>query len=98
MRKRNKAITIRLTEEELKLLRSRIKESGLSLQQYILNAALYGSIIKDRAGTTVKQFITGQKQAVCLLMLFTDLDKIMYEIQYERGDKTIFNTFITWLI
>lgn len=54
MRKRNKAITIRLTEEELKLLRSRIKESGLSLQQYILNAALYGSIIKDRAGTTVK--------------------------------------------
>ena len=54
MRKRNKAITIRLTEEELKLLRSRIKESGLSLQQYILNAALYGSIIKDGAGTTVK--------------------------------------------
>lgn len=40
MRKRNKAITIRLTEEELKLLRGRIKESGLSLQQYILNTAL----------------------------------------------------------
>lgn len=30
--------------------------------------------------------------------VITDLDKIMYEIQYERGDKTIFNTFITWVI
>lgn len=40
MRKRNKAITIRFTEEELVRLKEKVIKSGQSLQQYILNAAL----------------------------------------------------------
>ena len=39
-RKRNKAITIRLTENEYDALQNRITESGLNQQSYIINASL----------------------------------------------------------
>lgn len=40
MRKRNKAVTIRMTEAEFTALQKRIKESGRTQQSYIINAAL----------------------------------------------------------
>ena len=40
MRKRNKAITIRMTEAEFTALQQRIKASGRTQQAYIINSAL----------------------------------------------------------
>ena len=40
MRKRNKAITIRMTDAEYAAIQERINESGRTQQSYILNAAL----------------------------------------------------------
>lgn len=51
MRKRNKAITIRFTEEELVRLKEKVIKSGQSLQQYILNAALSENNVCNDADT-----------------------------------------------
>ena len=44
MRKRNKAITIRMTEQEYATLQKRIRESGRTQQSYIINSALEAKI------------------------------------------------------
>lgn len=44
MRKRNKSITIRLSEEEFAQLENRVKKSGQSQQSFILDACLKGQI------------------------------------------------------
>ena len=44
MRKRNKAITIRLSEEEYLELIKLVKQSGQTLQKYIIDASLKGQI------------------------------------------------------
>lgn len=44
MRKRNKAITIRLSEEEYLELTKLVKQSGQTLQKYIIDASLKGQI------------------------------------------------------
>ena len=45
MRRRNKAITIRLTEEEYALLCSKLKQTGVSQQAYIISAVRGATII-----------------------------------------------------
>ena len=37
-RKRNKAVTIRMSEEEYKTLQDKVDKSGLSQQAYIINS------------------------------------------------------------
>lgn len=44
MRKRNRAITIRLTEEEYSQLQNNVTESGQTLQKYVIDAVLSGKI------------------------------------------------------
>lgn len=44
MRKRNRAITIRLSEEELSQLENKIKQSGQTQQNFIIDACLKGKI------------------------------------------------------
>ena len=44
MRKRNKAITIRLSEEEFVQLENRVQESGQTQQHFIIDACLKGQI------------------------------------------------------
>ena len=44
MRKRNHAIYIRMTTDEYIKLQSRVKQSGLSLQAFMINAALESRI------------------------------------------------------
>ena len=43
-RRRNKAVTIRMTKEEFVALQAKIKESGLSQQSYIINSSLNATI------------------------------------------------------
>lgn len=44
MRKRNKAITIRLSEEEFAQLENKVKQSGQTQQNFIIDACLKGQI------------------------------------------------------
>lgn len=44
MRKRNKAITIRLSEEEFAQLENKVKQSGQTQQNFIIDACLNGEI------------------------------------------------------
>lgn len=44
MRKRNHAIYIRMTTDEYIKLQSKVKQSGLSLQAFMINAALEGRV------------------------------------------------------
>ena len=55
MRKRNKAVTIRMTEEEFTALQRRIKESGRTQQSYIINAALTARISSAEEIATLKE-------------------------------------------
>ena len=55
MRKRNKAVTIRMTEEEFTALQRRIKESGRTQQSYIINAALTAQISSAEEIATLKE-------------------------------------------
>ena len=50
MRRRNKAITIRLTEEEYALLCSKLKQTGVSQQAYIISAIKDVSVIPSLDG------------------------------------------------
>ena len=45
MRKRDKAITIRMTEEEYALLRSKLEQTGASQQAFVINAITGAAII-----------------------------------------------------
>ena len=44
MRKRNRAVTIRLSEEEYKKLENKVKQSGRTQQDYIIAASISGQI------------------------------------------------------
>ncbi|WP_033153015.1 plasmid mobilization protein [Pseudobutyrivibrio ruminis] len=44
MRKRNHAVYIRMTTDEFEKLQSKVKQSGLSMQAYIIHAALEGKV------------------------------------------------------
>ena len=44
MRKRNHAVYIRMTNDEYNKLQSKVKQSGLSMQAFIINASLEGRI------------------------------------------------------
>ena len=44
MRKRNRSVLLRLTDDEYNLLSAKIDTSGQTIQSYILNAALNGKI------------------------------------------------------
>ena len=44
MRKRNKNVYVRFTEDEYRKLMSRIKRTGLSIQSYMVKASLGGKI------------------------------------------------------
>lgn len=64
-RKRNKAVTIRMSDEEYNLLQNKVDESGLTQQGYIINA------IKDSVITSSDE-ITIQKE---ISKTFADLVK-----------------------
>ena len=55
MRKRNKAITIRMTEQEYAALQKRVAESGRTQQSYIINAALTARISSAEEISTLKE-------------------------------------------
>lgn len=55
MRKRNKAITIRLTEEEYALLCSKLKQTGVSQQAYIISAIKDVSVIPSDQLAVMKE-------------------------------------------
>ena len=55
MRKRNKAVTIRMTEAEFTALQTRIKESGRTQQSYIIDAALNARISSAEEIATLKE-------------------------------------------
>ena len=54
MRKRNKAITVRMTEQEYAALQKRVAESGRTQQSYIVNAALTARISSAEEIATLK--------------------------------------------
>lgn len=55
MRKRNKAITVRMTEQEYAALQKRVAESGRTQQSYIINAALTARISSAEEIATLKE-------------------------------------------
>ena len=55
MRRRNKAITIRLTEEEYALLCSKLKQTGVSQQAYIISAIKNVSVIPSDQLAVMKE-------------------------------------------
>ena len=55
MRRRNKAITIRLTEEEYALLCSKLKRTGVSQQAYIISAIKNVSVIPSDQLAVMKE-------------------------------------------
>ena len=55
MRRRNKAITIRLTEEEYALLCSKLKQAGVSQQAYIISAIKNVSVIPSDQLAVMKE-------------------------------------------
>ena len=55
MRRRNKAITIRLTEEEYALLCSKHKQTGVSQQAYIISAIKNVSVIPSDQLAVMKE-------------------------------------------
>ena len=55
MRRRNKAITIRLTEEEYALLCSKHKQTGVSQQAYIISAIKDVSVIPSDQLAVMKE-------------------------------------------
>ena len=55
MRRRNKAITIRLTEEEYALLCSKLKQTGVSQQAYIISAIKDVSVIPSDQLAVMKE-------------------------------------------
>ena len=54
MRKRNHAVTIRMTEKEYAAMQKRIKESGRTQQSYIINSALNARITSSEEIATLK--------------------------------------------
>ncbi len=58
MRKRNHAVTIRMTEEEFTALQRRIKESGRTQQAYIINSALNARISSAEEIAVLKELST----------------------------------------
>ena len=58
MRKRNKAITIRMTEEEYALLCSKLKQTGVSQQAYIISAIKNVSVIPSDQLAVMKEIST----------------------------------------
>lgn len=54
-RKRNKAITIRMTESEYSDLQARVAESGLSQQAFIINAARGATITSSDEISVLKE-------------------------------------------
>ena len=55
MRKRNKAITIRMTDAEYAAIQDRIRQSGRTQQSYIINAALTARISSAEEIATLKE-------------------------------------------
>lgn len=55
MRKRNHAVTIRMTEKEYAAMQKRIKESGRTQQAYIINSALNAQISSAEEISTLKE-------------------------------------------
>ena len=55
MRKRNKAITVRMTEQENAALQKRVAESGRTQQSYIINSALTARISSAEEIATLKE-------------------------------------------
>lgn len=55
MRKRNKAITVRMTEQEYAALQKRVAEYGRTQQSYIINAALTARISSAEEIATLKE-------------------------------------------
>ena len=55
MRKRNKAITIRMTDAEYAAIQDRIRQSGRTQQSYIINAALTAQISSAEEISTLKE-------------------------------------------
>ena len=55
MRKRDKAITIRMTEEEYALLCSKLAQTGISQQAFVINAITGIAIIPSEQTAVLKE-------------------------------------------
>ena len=65
MRKRNHAVYIRMTNDEYNQLQSKVKQSGLSMQSFIINAALESRV------TTLDELNILHEYSKC----FEDIDR-----------------------
>ena len=62
MRKRDKAITIRMTEEEYALLCSKLAQTGISQQAFVINAITGIAIIPSEQTAVLKEISSNVNQ------------------------------------
>ena len=55
MRKRNKAVTIRMTEEEYDLLCSKLEQTGVSQQSFVISAITGAAVIPSEQTAVLKE-------------------------------------------
>ena len=80
MRKRNRAITIRMTDSEIAELNEKLKQTGLSQQTYVINAIRQAVILS----------VDGLRTLMEISMTFSDL------IRQLRGMATNINQMARW--
>ena len=80
MRKRNRAITIRMTDSEIAELNEKLKQTGLSQQTYVINAIRQAVILS----------VDGLRTLMEISVTFSDL------IRQLRGMATNINQMARW--
>ena len=80
MRKRDKAITIRMTEEEYALLCSKLAQTGISQQAFVINAITGIAIIPSEQTAVLKEISSTFASGI------RELEKISQQISGYRKD------------
>lgn len=62
MRKRNKNLHIRLTEQEMKDLRKKVERAGVNVQTFMI-AAVYGTVLQEQPNEAIMGTVRTIRQA-----------------------------------
>lgn len=93
MRKRNKAITIRMTEEEYALLCRRLEQAGVSQQAYVINAITGATIIPSEQIAALKEisstFATLEQQLRGMATNINQMARIANSRNYAPGSREL---------
>ena len=93
MRRRNKAITIRLTEEEYALLCSKLKQTGVSQQAYIISAIKDVSVIPSDQLAVMKEisatFASLEQQLRGMATNINQMARIANSRNYAHGIRVL---------